>query len=63
MQRNAATVAAVVIEVADEGGDRTLEVDVVLPERVVGVDEEGLAGRKVGHVSDSTKRRVLVSRF
>ena len=31
-----------VIEVGDEAGDRSLEVDVVLPERVVGVDEQGL---------------------
>ena len=40
-----------VVEIADEGGDGTLEVDVVLPERVVGVDEEGLAG---GMTSDLT---------
>jgi hypothetical protein len=32
-----------VIEVGDEGGDGALEVDVVLPEGVIGVDEEGLA--------------------
>ena len=31
------------VEVGDEGGDGALEVDVVLPEGVVRVDEEGLA--------------------
>ena len=31
-----------VIKVGDEGGDGTLEVDVVLPQRVIGVDEQGL---------------------
>ena len=34
-----------VVEVGDEAGDGPLEVDVVLPERVVGVDEQGLVGR------------------
>ena len=34
----------VMVEQRDEGGDRGLEVDVVLPEGVVGVDEEGLGG-------------------
>jgi hypothetical protein len=34
-----------VIEVGDEAGDGSLEVDVVLPEGVVGVDEQGLVGR------------------
>jgi hypothetical protein len=33
-----------VVEVGDEGGDGTFEVDVVFPEGVVGVDEEGLTG-------------------
>ena len=33
-----------VVEVGDERSDGALEVDVVLPERVVGVEEEGLAG-------------------
>ena len=32
------------VEVGDERGDGALEVDVVLPESVVGVEEEGLAG-------------------
>ena len=34
-----------VVEVGDEAGDGALEVDVVFPERVVGVDEQGLIGR------------------
>ena len=41
----------VVVEIADERGDGALEVDVVFPEGVVGVDEEGLAGGELGHVS------------
>ena len=32
------------IEVGDEAGNRTFEVDVVLPEGIVGVDEQGLVG-------------------
>ena len=32
------------IEVGDEAGDGALEVDVVLPERIVGVDEQSLVG-------------------
>jgi hypothetical protein len=39
----------VVIEIADEGRDGALEVDVVFPEGVVGVDEERLTGGKLGH--------------
>jgi hypothetical protein len=34
-----------VVEVGDEAGDGALEVDVVLPEGVVGVDEQGLGDR------------------
>jgi len=34
----------VVVEAGDEGGDGSFEIDVVFPEGVVGVDEEGLAG-------------------
>ena len=37
-----------VIEVGDEAGNGALEVDVVLPKRVVGVDQEGLIGRAAG---------------
>jgi hypothetical protein len=33
-----------VIEVGDEAGDGSLEVDIVLPEGVVGVDQQGLIG-------------------
>ena len=33
----------VVIQVADECGDGALEIDVILPERVVSIDEERLA--------------------
>ncbi len=31
-----------VVEVGDKGGDGAFEVDVVLPQGVIGVDEEGL---------------------
>jgi hypothetical protein len=42
----------VVIEERDEVGDGALEVNVVLPQGVVGVDEEVLAGRDaMGHGS------------
>jgi hypothetical protein len=34
-----------VVEVGDEAGDGAFEVDVVFPEGVVGVDEQGLRGR------------------
>ena len=37
-----------VIEVGDERGDGLLEVDVVLPERIVGVYKESLTGCKSG---------------
>jgi hypothetical protein len=33
-----------VVQIRDEGGDGSLKVDVVLPEGVVCVDEEGLRG-------------------
>jgi hypothetical protein len=39
------------IEKTDEGGNGALEVDVVFPEGVVGIDQEGLAGGKLGHES------------
>jgi len=32
-----------VVEVGDEAGDGTLEVDVVFPEGIVSVDEQGLS--------------------
>ena len=34
------------VQVGDEADDRALEVDIVLPKRVVGVEQQGLAGRK-----------------
>jgi hypothetical protein len=39
-----------VIQVANECGDRALEVNVVSPQRVIGVNEQGLAGEKLRHV-------------
>ncbi len=39
----------VVVEIADKGGDGAFEVDVVFPEGVVGVDEEGLSRRELRH--------------
>lgn len=38
-----------VIEIADESGNGPLEVHVVFPKGVVGIDEESLAGRELGH--------------
>ena len=40
-----------VIKVGDEAGDGALEVDVVFPEGVVGVDEQGLIGRAADGLS------------
>ena len=37
-----------VIQIGDEGGDGALEVNVVLPERVVGVEEKGLLYWRLG---------------
>jgi hypothetical protein len=49
-----------VVEVGDERGDGLLEVDIVLPERVIGVYKEGLTGCKAGsyagHFSRSRHR-------
>ena len=39
----------VVVQIADEGGDGALEVDIVLPESVVRIDEERLSGRELRH--------------
>ncbi len=41
----------VVIQVADEGDDGAFKVDVVFPQSVVGIDEQGLTGRELGHDS------------
>jgi hypothetical protein len=38
-----------VVEEADEVGDGALEVDVILPQRVVGVDQQRLTWRIEGH--------------
>ena len=43
------------IQVADEGGDRTLEVDVVFPQRVVRVNEQGLTWGKFWHPFHGTE--------
>ncbi len=48
----------VVIEIADEGGDSSFEVDIVFPECVVRVDEESLAERKLRHESIVTNETV-----
>lgn len=45
-----------VIEVTDEAGDSAFEVDVVFPQRIVRVDEQGLRGGwiQAGHLSTSS---------
>ena len=45
----------VVIQVADECGNHAFKVDVVFPQRVVGVDEKGLTWRKFGHPFHGTE--------
>jgi hypothetical protein len=47
------------IEVGDEGGDGAFKVNVVLPERVVGVDEEGLAGWMTSDLRGSVHRTII----
>ena len=37
------------IKKADGRGDGALEVDIVFPKRIVGVDKQRLAGREAGH--------------
>ena len=54
-----------VVEIADERGDGALEVDVVLLQRVVGIDEQSLAGWKLRHgfmVANLLRRQLLRSR-
>ena len=46
-----------VVQIGDKAGDRTLEVDVVLPEGVVGVDEQGLIRSATGGLGRETVRR------
>ncbi len=41
-----------VVEVGDERGDGALEVDIVLPECVVGVDQESVTGRAEGRLRE-----------
>ena len=45
-----------VVEVTDEAGDSPLEVDVVFPQRIIRVDEQGLRGEwiQAGHLSASS---------
>ena len=45
----------VVVQVADEGGNRPLKVDLVFPKSVVGVDEQGLPRRELRVHSKSHK--------
>jgi hypothetical protein len=47
------------IEVGDETGNRTFEVDVVLPESVVGVDEEGLVGGAASDLIGGVHRLII----
>ena len=47
------------IEVGDEAGNRTLEVDVVLPEGIVGVDEEGLVGGAASDLIGGVHRLII----
>ena len=48
-----------VIEVTDEAGDSAFEVDVVFPQRIVRVDEQGLRGGwiQAGHLSHIIARQ------
>jgi len=45
----------VVIQITDESGYGALEVDIVLPQRIVGVDEQRLAWRELRHQSYSSE--------
>jgi len=54
-----------VVHVGDKGGDGALEVNVVFPKGVVGIDQEGLAGREmglVGHRFEGSRRASLTRR-
>jgi hypothetical protein len=39
------------VQKTDERGNGALKVDVVFPQRIVCVDEQGLSGREAGHRS------------
>ena len=47
------------IEVGDKTGNCTFEVDVVLPESVVGVDEQGLVGRAASDLIGGVHRPII----
>ena len=47
------------IKVGDETSNRTLEVDVVLPEGVVGVDEQGLVGGAASDLIGGVHRLII----
>ena len=47
------------IEIGDEARDRALEVDVVLPEGVVGVDEKGLVGGAASDLIGGVHRLII----
>jgi hypothetical protein len=47
------------IEVRDEAGDRPLEIDVVLPERVVRIDEECLVGGAASDLIAGVHRLII----
>ena len=44
-----------VVEVGDKAGDRTLEVDVVLPQGVIGVDEQSLVSGALLRLMDAAQ--------
>jgi hypothetical protein len=48
-----------VVQVGDEAGDGLLEVDVVLPEGVVGVDEQSLGGCGTGWLGIERHRVII----
>jgi hypothetical protein len=50
------------VEVRDETGDRTLEVNIVLPEGVVGVYEQGLTGGAPVRLIEGD-HRLIIKRF
>jgi hypothetical protein len=48
-----------VVEIGDEGGDGALEVDVVLPQRVVCIDEQRLVGRVPDRLAGGGHRMII----
>lgn len=54
------------VEVRDEVRDRTLEVDIVLPESIVGINEQRLVSGLPGRVAQSLVERghrLIIRRF